>query len=90
MLAKDCYLLTDIYRILTEQEISALFNRIRIINIYAPSGSEKRREREEFYNENFKRLLMHSDDNMLLAGDFSCILSPSDCTGTVNVSPALG
>jgi len=89
ILAKDSYLLTNIQRIHTGRGISAHFNGIRIINIYARSGSEKRREREEFYNGDFARLLMHSNDNMFLAGDFNCVLTPSDCTGSFNVSRAL-
>jgi len=70
ILAKDSYLLTNIQRLPTGRGISAHFNGIRIINIYAPSCSEKRREREEFYNGDVTRLRMHSSDNMVLAGDF--------------------
>ena len=32
---------------------------------------------------------MHSRDNMVLAGDFNCVLTPSACTGSFNVSRAL-
>ena len=32
---------------------------------------------------------MHSSDNMILAKDFNCVLTPSDCTGSFNVSRAL-
>ena len=32
---------------------------------------------------------MHSNDNMVLAGDFNCVLTPPDCTGSLNVSRAL-
>jgi len=60
----------------TGRGISAHFNGIRIINIYAPSRSEKRLEREEFYNGDVARLLMHSSDNMVLAGDFVFLRPP--------------
>jgi len=89
ILAKDNYLLTNIQRIPTERGISAYFNGIMIINIYASSGSEKKRETEEFYNGDVARLLMHLSDNIVLAGDFNCVLTPSDCTGSYNVSRAL-
>jgi len=89
ILAKDSYLLTNIQRIPTGRGMSAHFNGIRIINIYTPSGSEKKREREEFYNGDVARLLMHSSDNMVLAGDFNCVLTSPDCTGSFNVSRAL-
>jgi hypothetical protein len=90
ILAKDCFLLTDIHRIPTGRGISALFNGIRIINIYAPSGSEKKREKEEFYTDVVERLFTHSSDNMVLAGDFNCVLIPSACTESLNISRALG
>jgi len=89
ILAKDRYLRTNIKRIPTGRGISEHFNGIRIIKIYAPSGSEKKREREGFYRGDVARLLTHSSDNMVLAGEFNCVLTPSDCTGSLNVSRAL-
>jgi exonuclease III len=89
LLAKDSYLLTNIQRIPTERGISAYFNGIRIIIIYAPSGSEKKHEREEFYNGDVARLLMHPSGNIVLAGGFNCVLTPSDCISSYNVSRAL-
>ena len=86
LLAKDIYLLTNIHRNPTGRGISAYFNGIKIINIYAPSGSEKKGELEEFYNGDVARFLMHSSNNIVLAGDFNCVLMPSDCTGSYNVS----
>ena len=83
------YLLTNIQRIAAGRGMSAHFNGIRIITIYAPSGSEKKREKEEFYNGEVARLPTHSSDNAVLAGDFNCVLTPSDCTGSLNVSRAL-
>jgi len=41
-----------------------------------PSGSEKKREREEFYNGDVARLLMHSSDDLVLAGDFMFLRPP--------------
>jgi hypothetical protein len=32
---------------------------------------------------------MHSSDNMVLAGDFNCVLTPN-CNGSVNTIRALG
>jgi exonuclease III len=90
ILAKDYYLFTDIHRTPTGRGISALFNGIRIINIYAPSCSEKQREKEEFYTDHVARLLTHSSDYMVLAGDSNCVLTPSDCTVSFNISRALG
>jgi hypothetical protein len=40
-------------------------------------------------HDDVARLHMHPSDNMVLAGDFNCVLTPSDCTGSLNVSGAL-
>jgi exonuclease III len=45
ILVKDGLILTNIQRIPSGRGIAATLNGIRIINIYAPSESEKRRER---------------------------------------------
>jgi exonuclease III len=81
ILVKDCYALTNIHRIPTGRGILATFNGIKISNIYVPSASEKKREREEFYNDHVLRLFMHSSDKIILAGYLNCVQNPSDCTG---------
>ena len=65
ILAKDSYLLTNIQRIPTGRGISAHFNGIKIINIYAQSGSEKKREIEEFYNGDVARQIQHGSGGRL-------------------------
>jgi exonuclease III len=88
ILAKDCYHITNIQRIPTGRGTSAQFNDIKIVNIYAPSGSERKRERDDFYNNDVARLLIHPNPNMILAGDFNCVLANSDCAGSPNTSRA--
>ena len=61
----------------------------RIINIYAPSGTAKKAEREYFYNVDLPGLLSTQTMPLLLGGDFNCVLSPLDSTGTYNTSNAL-
>ena len=51
-----------------------MFNRTRIVNIYAHSGSEKKNERERFYNNDLPYTLPTAHADMILAGDFNCIL----------------
>jgi exonuclease III len=48
ILAKDGLILTNIQRIPSGRGIAATLNGIRIVNIYAPSRSEKRSEKEAF------------------------------------------
>jgi exonuclease III len=89
ILAKDSYLLTIIQRIPKGRGLSRHFNGIRIINIYVTSGIAKKCEREKFYKGDVTRLLMRSSDNMVLAGDCNCVLTPSDSMGSLNVCRAL-
>jgi exonuclease III len=89
ILAKNCYNIANIQSIPTGRGISAHVNGIKIVNIYAPSGSEKKREQDDFYNSDAARLLIHPNPNMILARDFNCVLANSDCTGSSNISRAL-
>ena len=50
-----------------------------VVNIYAPSGSDKRQERASFFREDvFQALHMFPESRLVLGGDFNCILSPLD------------
>jgi len=59
------------------------------MNIYAPSRAEKRQQRETFFNHDLAYLLPASSKEILLAWDFKCVTSPSDCTGPPNLSKSL-
>ena len=59
------------------------------MNIYAPSGAEKKKERETCFIHDLAYLLPASSSHILLADDFSCVASPLDCTDTPNLSKAL-
>jgi exonuclease III len=69
--------------------MAAMFNGTRIVNIYAPSGAENKNERERFYNNDLTHILPTAHADMILAGDFNCILSNTDSTGYNNYSRAL-
>jgi len=89
ILAKEGLILTNTQRIPSGRGIAATLHGIRIVNIYAPSGSEKRREMEAFYNGEVATLLPTASTEMVEAGDFNCVLSTADCTGQGNYSKAL-
>jgi len=59
----------------------AYYGKICILNIYAPSGSSNRKEREEFFNTGLTALLPHVSTEMILAEEFNRVVSNSDCTG---------
>jgi len=69
-LAKDGLALTNIQRLPSGRGMSASFRGTLIVNIYAPSGAEKRREREAFYNTKVVHLILSTSRAMILAGDF--------------------
>jgi exonuclease III len=50
ILAKDGIMLTDIKCLPSGRGINARYNRISLIDVYVPSGSERKQERKYFYN----------------------------------------
>ena len=42
-----------------------------LINIYAPSGAENRKEREKFFTHDLAYLLPSGQKDIVLAGDFN-------------------
>jgi len=70
--------------------ISVYLDDTCIANIYAPpSGTARRTEREDFFNEGIIGLLRISPTKLILAGDFKCVLNTSDSTGQRTCSRAL-
>jgi exonuclease III len=69
--------------------IMASFNDLQLVNIYAPSSTAKRTEREAFYNEELPGFLHHAQQELLLGGDFNCVLEGADATRGPNFSRAL-
>jgi exonuclease III len=73
----------------TGRGISLEFNRVWIINVYVPSGAERKTEREAFFNKDLPLLLPPVPTDTMLAGDFNCILNADESTGCVPFSKAL-
>ena len=54
----------------------ATIGSYRLMNIYAPSGSNRKSEREEFYGHYvFNALQLDTDKPLICGGDFNAILS---------------
>jgi exonuclease III len=68
--------------------MAAEYRDIRLGNIYAPYGAAKRQESERFYTSDLAYLLEGSLSNMIVGGDFNCILNKTDSTGHFNPYPA--
>jgi len=69
--------------------MAAMYNGTFLVNIYAPSGAERKQEREGFYSVDIPYLLPATKTDVILAGDFNCTLSHSDATGQRNCIRAL-
>ena len=65
------------------------YNGTCLVNIYAPSGAKRKQEREWFYNVDVPYSLPGTQTDVILAGDFNCVLSHSEATGQRNYSRAL-
>ena len=69
--------------------ISGHIGPLYVINVYAPSGTSKRTERNDFYAHDVPPYLLPNMDHILLGGDFNCVLRPSDQKPGYNYSPTL-
>ena len=89
ILLKERTFLRNIKRLPSGKGIAGLFKDTWIMDIYVPSGAEKIQERQTFFTHDLAYLLPASSRDMLIAGGFNCVTSPSDCTGTPNLSKTL-
>ena len=58
--------------------------KLYLVNVYAPSGNKKQKEREEFFEQELMQSLIVNTDNIILAGDWNCVLSPNDSSRPKN------
>ncbi|KAJ4441193.1 hypothetical protein ANN_11044 [Periplaneta americana] len=69
--------------------ISMKVNNIQVLNVYLPSGTNHRQERENFLSKELPFFLRHRYDCLLIGGDWNCVLHAKDQTGQYNPSPVL-
>ena len=89
ILVKDGIQINNITCLPSVRGIAGVLEGINMINIYAPSGAEKKAERETFYNKDILQLLPTTNIEILLAGDFNCTLKKADTTSHTTPSKAL-
>jgi hypothetical protein len=87
---RDGIQLDNIRRLPSGRGVVANLDDVTIINIYAPSGTARKAEREEFYNTELIELLPVSPRKLILAGDFNCIIDDSESTDKRTHCRALG
>ncbi|KAJ4451428.1 hypothetical protein ANN_02890 [Periplaneta americana] len=69
--------------------ISMKVNNIQVLNVYFPSGTNHRQERENFLSKELPFFLRHRYDCLPIGGDWNCVLHAKDQTGQYNPSPVL-
>src|SRR5215510_6533193 len=89
ILVKEGLTSRDILRIPSGRGMAATINGIRYINVYAPSGTEKKKEREDFFNRLLRTLIPTTSGEMVLAGDFNIVINSLDATGATHYSKTL-
>jgi hypothetical protein len=78
ILTRDSIHFTNISRIPSGRAIAATLRTLLIINVYVPSGTARRSEREPFFNNDHPLLLGSASDDILMGGDFKCVLKAAD------------
>jgi hypothetical protein len=89
ILARKLLPLTRTVSLPSWRGIAASIQRVRLVNIYAPSGAEERQEREDFFNLELPYLLIDTPTTVIMSGDYNCVLSKTEATGHFNFSRAL-
>ena len=75
ILTRDQIQLTNIVRLPTGRGMAARLQNVTIVNIYAPAGAEKRREREQFFASEVP-LLLQGIPTALVIGVTTTVSSP--------------
>lgn len=64
-------------------------NSVTLCNVYAPSGTQQRSQREYFFNNTLSYYLREATEHIVLGGDFNSVINARDATGNSNFSTAL-
>jgi endonuclease/exonuclease/phosphatase family metal-dependent hydrolase len=75
-------------RIPTGRGLAIKFKDVWYVNVYAPSGVERRAERKHFFNVELL-ILPLTPTALIIAGNFNCILEACDTMGSAPRSAAL-
>ena len=89
IVARDRINLENIIMSPSGRAMAAKFRDIWIINVYAPSCTAMKQERERIFSCELPYLLTGKTGHILLGGDFSCILEAPDTTGGFTYSREL-
>lgn len=89
ILVKHHIEVTNVRMLDSTRGISLMVRDLLIINIYAPSGSRARAERQQFYAVDIVQLFTHTRTYTVFTGDFNAVTDPSETTAPYYPCPAL-
>lgn len=78
----------NVHRSLDSRLISLLIGEVTFVNVYAPSGSQNRNNRESFFNS-IVPFYLRTSNYVVFGGDFNCVVNERDATGSGSQSPTL-
>ena len=77
----------DVFTLVLCRAQLAVLGPYVLLNVYAPSGSDKKHERTEFFGQDiFRALRLNPGDSWVIGGDFNCVLKSMDIDGGVGFS----
>lgn len=65
--------------------ITGRLRDLLLVNVYAPSGTQNRVRRNEFYRDTIMYYLRDGHDNILFGGDHNCLLNSGQSSGNPNI-----
>jgi exonuclease III len=89
IMAKNRYLFDRIVTSPSGRAIAVVCYGVLVVNVYAPSGTAMRSERELYFNTELPFLFRSDHHHILCGGNFNCVLQPIDVLGHFSRSPAL-
>ncbi len=81
--------LRDVRRLPSGRAVSARIGDVTIANVYAPAGSQGRKDRVDFFTHQLPLVLTDVGEQLILGGDFNAVLHKNDTTGTAHPCPVL-
>ena len=74
----------DVFILVSCRAQLAVLGPYMLLNVYAPSGSDKKHERSVFYGQDlFQAMSLSPDAYWIIGGDFNCVLKSFDIEGGV-------
>jgi len=80
ILLRNAIPITKVHKLPSRCAMSAEYNGLRLINVYAPSGLARRSERENLFNTELPTFFFTAPSHKIIGRDFNCVLNSTDTT----------